>query len=194
MTQNNLPSSGISRVVQGLEAINQFIGQTIAWATLLMVLMTFMVVVMRYAFSMTFIAIDESVVYLHALVFLLGAAYTLQKDEHVRVDVFYRGFSLKTRVWIDFIGTLVFLIPVCVYIFVMSYDYVSLSWRISETSTEAGGLPLVYLLKSLLLVMPALMLIQGLAWLLSQANFLFFKGPAPKLHNPDPLLKNEAEI
>lgn len=137
-------------------------GQAVAWLTLLMVLLTFLVVVLRYGFDLGWIALQESVTYLHALNFMLGAAFTLKHDGHVRVDIFYQKFGPRGRAWVDLLGTLLLLLPVCLFILIASWGYVAESWAVRESSGEAGGLPLVFLLKSILLLMPVLLLIQGL--------------------------------
>ena len=129
-----------------------------------MVVLTFVIVVLRYGFNIGSIALQESVTYLHAMVFLLGAAYTLRRDEHVRVDIFYQRFSERRKALVDVAGTLLFLIPCCFYIFWVSLDYVEASWSIYEGSREAGGLPAVFLLKSLIPLTAALLGLQGLAF------------------------------
>lgn len=149
--------------IDRLEAINKVTGVAVSWLTLGMVIITFLVVVLRYIFDFGSIAMQESIIYMHASVFLLGAAYTLQKNAHVRVDIFYQKLSAKHRAWIDLFGTLFFLTPTMLFIFIISWQYVSESWGVLESSREAGGLPGVYLLKSTILIMTTLMLIQGLA-------------------------------
>ncbi len=146
-----------------LEAIAEWSGRAVAWLTLGMVLVTFLVVLLRYAFDLGWIAMQESVTYMHAVVFMLGAAYTLKHDGHVRVDIFYRAFSPRTRAWVDLFGVLVLLLPTCGFIIWIGWDYVASSWSVSEGSREAGGLPGVFLLKGLILLMPALLLLQGIA-------------------------------
>jgi len=144
------------------------VGQAIAWLTLFMVLTTSIIVVMRYAFDAGLIWLQESLTWMHAMVFMLGAAYTLEKDEHVRVDVFYREMTRSGRAWVNLLGTAFFLLPLCGFIAYESYGYVSASWQIRETSMNSGGLPYpaVPLLKSALLVMPALVGLQGLSVIL----------------------------
>ncbi len=153
-------------LIQKLEQISEQTGRAVAWLTLLMVLITFIVVVLRYLFDTGSIALQESITYLHAFVFMLGAAYTLKHEGHVRVDIFYRKMTPRQRARVDFFGTLLLLMPVCLYISLISWDYVLTSWSLMEGSQEAGGLPLVYLLKSTMLVMTLLILVQGLAQLL----------------------------
>jgi TRAP-type mannitol/chloroaromatic compound transport system permease small subunit len=151
-------------IIQAIDRLNEWIGHAVAWLTLVMVAVTFGVVVLRYGFDIGSIAVQESVTYFHAMVFLLGAAYTLRRDEHVRVDIFYQRLSERRKALVDVAGTLLFLIPVCVFIFWISLEYVVNAWSIREGSREAGGLPAVYLLKSLIPLTAALLTLQGLAF------------------------------
>ncbi len=137
--------------------------RSVHFLTLLMVLVTFAVVVLRYGFDLGWIAMQESVTYLHAANFMLGAAFALRHDAHVRVDIFYQKFGPRGRAWVDLLGTLFLLLPVCGFILYASWDYVRESWQLMEGSQEAGGIPAVWLLKSLLLAMPVLLILQGLA-------------------------------
>ncbi|MGK2924673.1 MAG: TRAP transporter small permease subunit [Lysobacterales bacterium] len=137
------------------------LGRAVAWLTLLMTLLTFAVVMLRYGFNLGWIWLQESVTYLHALVFMVAAAWAFQTDDHVRVDIFYRDRSERYRSWVDLAGTLLLLVPFCLFLIVIAWDYVAASWATREASREAGGLPLVWLLKSLILVMPLLLLLQS---------------------------------
>lgn len=137
------------------------LGRAVAWLTLLMTLLTFGVVMLRYGFNLGWIWLQESVTYLHALVFMVAAAWAFQTDDHVRVDIFYRDRSERYRSWVDLAGTLLLLVPFCLFLIVIAWDYVAASWATREASREAGGLPLVWLLKSLILVMPLLLLLQS---------------------------------
>lgn len=150
-------------IVQTIDRINDVIGRGIAWLTLVMVLVTFMIVVLRYTFSIGWIAMQESVIYLHALVFMLGAAYTLKQNAHVRVDIFYEKMSARTKAWVDLSGALLLLAPFCLFIIVISWNYVGLSWSLLEGSRDAGGLPAVFLLKTTIPVMAGLLMLQGIA-------------------------------
>ena len=161
----------IERIIDGL---NEWVGRAISWLTLFMVLVTFTVVVLRYGLSIGSIAAQESVTYMHAMVFLVGASYTLKHNGHVRVDIFYRKMSAQRQAWVDLLGSVFLLLPVCGFIFWASWDYVMTSWSFKEGSPEAGGIPAVYLLKTLLLIMPALMVIQGTAHFLQ--NLLKLRG------------------
>ncbi len=151
-----------------LDRFSAAVGKASAWLTLVMVIVTFTVVVMRYVFDAGLIWLQESVVWMHAFVFMVGAAYTLQQEEHVRVDIFYRAMSSRRRAWIDLIGVLVFLLPLCVFLVWKSLSFVELSWQLHEASRESGGMPypLVPLLKSILIVMPVMLGLQAVSMLL----------------------------
>ncbi len=150
-----------------LEALSEWLGRAVAWLTVAMVLVTVGIVVARYGFGGGSIAVQESVLYMHALVFLVGAGYTLKHDKHVRVDIFYQAMSPRRRALVDLLGSLLLLLPVCGFIFWISLDFVAASWSMNrgqgEASAEAGGLPYVYLLKTLIPVAAALLALQGLA-------------------------------
>lgn len=126
-----------------------------------MVVITFSVVVLRYIFDIGWIALQESVTYLHAMVFLVGAAYTMKHEAHVRVDILYSRFNQRTRAWIDLCGALFLLLPFMFFLCAVSWEYVADSWGVMEGSREAGGLPGVYFLKSLILLMAGLLTLQA---------------------------------
>lgn len=151
------------RLASLLDALAERIGRLVSWLTLGMVLATVTVVVMRYAAGVGLIWLQESVNWMHSLVFMLGAAYTLKADEHVRVDVFYRGMSERRKAVINLAGTILFLLPLCAFLLVESWQYVATSWRIAERSREAGGLPMIYLLKTVIPVMAVLLALQGIS-------------------------------
>lgn len=137
------------------------IGKSVAWLTLLMVLLTFLIVVLRYGFNLGWIWLQESVTYLHAMVFMMAAAWAWQTDDHVRVDIYYRERSSRQKAVIDLVGTLIFLVPVCLFLLLVSWNYVAVSWAGQEGSREAGGLEWVYWQKSLILVLPGMLLLQA---------------------------------
>ena len=157
-----------------LDRFSATTGRAASWLTLCMVLVTFVVVVMRYVFDAGLIWIQESVVWMHAVVFMLGAAYTLQEEEHVRVDIFYRDMSARRRAWVDLLGVLVFLLPLCAFLGWKSLDFVIQSWAIGETSREPGGLPYPFipLQKSVILLMPVAVALQGLSLFLKSLRTL----------------------
>jgi TRAP-type mannitol/chloroaromatic compound transport system permease small subunit len=152
----------------------------VSWFTLFMVLLTFLIVVLRYGFNLGWIAMQESVMYLHGMVFLLGAAHTLRVNGHVRVDIFYRRFSPKNQAKVDLFGSLLLLMPVNIFIFMVSFDYVMRAWRVMETSQEAGGIPGVFLLKSLILLFSLTMLLQGVAEVCRNVAKLSLDKPSSK--------------
>ncbi len=148
-----------------LEQINRMAGRGIAWLCLAMVIVTSIVVIERYWFASGSIRMQESITFMHALVFMLAAAYTLAAGDHVRVDVFYGRMSARNKAWADLCGTLVLLLPFCVFLLWTSWDYASLSWQIREASQEAGGLPYPFpaLLKSTIPLTAVLLILQGIA-------------------------------
>ena len=128
-----------------------------------MVILTALIVIMRYLFDLGWIWMQELVVWMHAAVFMLAAAYTLALDEHVRVDILYRKLSRRGRAWVDTLGVLLLLLPTCGWILYTSFDYVGDSWRIMESSRETGGMPGLFLLKTLIVITPILLALQGMA-------------------------------
>ncbi len=146
-----------------IDRLNERIGRIVSWLTVAMVLVTCVVVVARYFFDAGWIWLQETVTWMHSVVFMLAAAWALSLDEQVRVDVFYRDMPARRRALVDIGGVFLLLIPFCVFLLVSSFGYVSTSWRIGEASREAGGLPGLFLLKSVILAMPVLLILQGLA-------------------------------
>ncbi|WP_447530319.1 TRAP transporter small permease subunit [Vreelandella sp. TE19] len=164
------------RLLRALDGLTEGVGRAIAWLVIVMMLVQFAIVVLRYVIGTNSIVMQESVMYMHAAVFMLGSAWTLKHDGHVRVDIFYRKLSSRARAWIDFLGTLFLLIPVALFIAIGSVHYVASSWAILERSPN-GGIPAVYLLKTLILVMVGLLLLQAVAQLIRQA--LIIRGALP---------------
>jgi TRAP-type mannitol/chloroaromatic compound transport system permease small subunit len=167
-----MSESALKSLSLRLDRIAELVGNAAAWMALALVLVTFTVVMLRYLFQLGWIAMQESILYLHASLFLLGAAYTLKKDGHVRVDIFYRGFSAKRKALVDLLGSLLLLLPVCSFLLWASWDYVTIAWSIHEGSQEAGGLPYVYLLKTLIPVAVLLLILQGISQALSSLSTL----------------------
>ena len=156
-----MKASLLTATLRGIDLAVIWVGRAVAWLTLLMVLVTVVVVVLRYFLGIGWIWLQESVTWMHATVFLLAAAYTLARDEHVRVDIFYSRYSDRTRAWVDLLGSLLLLLPVMVFIVLISWRYVADSWSVLEGSREAGGLPAVFLLKSLIIVMAVMLSLQA---------------------------------
>ena len=155
----------LNKIETLINSTNELVGRSVAWLVTAMVIITFLIVVMRYGFNFGSIAIQESVVYFHAIVFMLAIAYTYKHNAHVRVDIFYASFSDSKKAWVDFLGTLFLLVPFCIYLIISSWEYANNSWKLLEGSREAGGLPLVFVLKTLVPLMPALLLLQAIATL-----------------------------
>ena len=130
-----------------------------------MILLIFGVVILRYFFGVGWIWLQEIILWMHALIFLLVAPYALEEDAHVRVDVFYRKWSKKSQAWVNLLGAILFLCPFSLFLFISSLDYVTTSWSIAEASRDAGGLPypFISLLKSTIPVTAFLLFLQGLA-------------------------------
>ena len=148
---------------QKLDAFAQFVAQRIAWLTVIMVLVTSGIVLVRQLFNLNSLAAQESVTYMHALVLMVAMAYTLKEQGHVRVDIFYRGYSPLKKAWVDLLGSILFLLPFAVITFIISWGFVEQSWGMLEGSGDAGGIQGVYLLKSLLLVNSVLLALQAVS-------------------------------
>ena len=131
-----------------------------------MVLITCLVVIMRYGMDMGSVFLQDVVLYLHGSLFLLGAAFALKRGAHVRVDIFYRNFNKSKKALVDLLGNVIFLQPVCWTILFYSWGYVEFSWKIMEVSPEPDGLPFVYIQKSLLIAVAVLLSLQSLSEIL----------------------------
>jgi len=175
-----MSSASLLSLSDRLDRVSTTIGRNVAWLGLGLVLVTFVVVIVRYLFDSGSIALQESALYLHATLFMLGAAWTLKIDGHVRVDVLYRHFSARGKATADLFGTLIFLLPTCGFLLWISQDYVAAAWRVREASPEAGGLPFVYLLKTLIPVTVLLLILQGISQLLRRLGELLL--PAGSSH------------
>lgn len=153
----------LRRAGERLDAINRTIGSGARWLALAMLLVQFGVVVLRYVFGSSYIAFQEAVIYLHAALFMLCIGYTLLLDGHVRVDVFYSEMSARRRAAIDFFGSILFLIPTCLALLWFTWRFAANSWAIREGAMSVGGIPAVFVLKSLVPLMAVLLLIQGIS-------------------------------
>ena len=154
--------------------INIALGKLFSWSLLLMVVLTFFIVILRYWFNLGFIWMQELVRYLYASVFMLCAAYTLANDEHVRVDIFYSKLEERKKIIVNVVGALIFLIPVCLCILYYSYTYVINSWIQLEGSLEERGLHAVYLLKTLIWAFAIMLTLQSI-YIISQGAFKLFR-------------------
>jgi TRAP-type mannitol/chloroaromatic compound transport system permease small subunit len=168
-----------------VDRINDAVGRAVAWLTLSMVLITFLVVILRYGFALGWVWVQEFYVWLHGIVFMAAAGYTLLRNEHVRVDVFYRPRSRRFKAWVDLFGVLFLLLPFVMTIAILSWSYVVISWVRLEESYEAGGMPGLFLLKSMILVFCALVGLQGLS--LAARSVLVLAG-----HGEDEIMQPKA--
>jgi TRAP-type mannitol/chloroaromatic compound transport system permease small subunit len=155
-----------------INRLTNLLGRAVSWLTIAMIIAVVVTVISRYFFEIGSIALQESVTYLHATIFLMGIAYTLQEDNHVRVDIFYRNFSIKRKALVNLFGGVFFLIPVNILVLYYSWDYVWASWAIRETSAENNGLPFIFLLKTLIILMPITLSLQGVAEIIKSITLL----------------------
>ncbi len=165
-------------IIRIINLINKLIGETVSWLTLFMVLITFLVVVLRYGFNIGFIWMQESVRFMYAAVFLLCAGYTLLKDKHVRVDVLYLNLSERSKAIVDLLGSVFLLLPVCFVIFYYSWSYVINSWQQMEGSIEERGLHLVFIMKTFIWLFAILVSMQSLATIIN--SFIILKNKKDK--------------
>ncbi len=166
----------LARFVRLVDRLTETVGRGVAWLTLAMVLTTFLVVLLRYGFALGWVWMQESYVWLHGTVFMIGASYTLLHDDHVRVDIFYRPASRRRKAVVDLFGVFVLLLPVLATVSYAGWPYVVESWTKLEGSREAGGLPGLFLLKTVILAFCALVALQGLS--LAARSFLILVGHA----------------
>jgi len=149
------------RIARGIDVLNEWVGRGVAWVTLLLVLVIFVDVVMRYMFRTSFVFTQELEWHLFAFIFLIGAGYTLLHDGHVRVDIIYQRLSPNAKAWVNLIGVLLFLFPGCVMIIVTSFKFVYTSWSIMDDSPDPGGIPFRFIVKGTIPAGFCLLLLQG---------------------------------
>ncbi len=153
----------LTALADRIDRLTTAVGRAVAWLALVVVLLQFALVVARYVFALGSIWLTETVIYAHATLFLLAAAWTLKAGGHVRVDVFYAEASQRTKATIDLIGSLLLLLPFTLVLVWLSVPYAARSWAVLERSQEASGLPLVFVLKTLIPLFAVMMALQGLA-------------------------------
>ena len=153
----------MENISKKIDALNEKIGVLTSYLVIPIILITFFIAFMRYVLDFGNIAIQEIVIYLHAMVFMVGAGYTLKNNMHVRIDIFYSKFSNNNKKIIDFYGTLFLLIPTCIMIFLTSFKYVL-------SSKEAGGLPILYILKFYIILFATILFLQAISELIK--NFI----------------------
>lgn len=177
--------SGLIAVCRGIERVNRVVGQTAAWLALFMVLVQFALVLMRYVFGTGSLFMQESLIYAHATLFMMAAAWTLADDGHVRVDIFYSVASPRRQAAINLFGVVFFLLPMCVLLWWVGYPYVARSWAVLEGSRETSGIPAIFLLKTVILAFVVTLAMQGLVLGLRTAVAVF--GSAPPANDDPPL-------
>lgn len=155
----------INSYVEFVNNINATIGKYTSWLTTVLVLVVVFDVITRYVFNYSSVAIQELEWHLFAILFLMGAAYTLQNDDHVRVDLFYSKFNAKQKAWLNILGTTIFLIPFTLLIIYASQNYVLNSFALNESSPDPGGLPARYILKAFIPLSFTFLLLQGISLL-----------------------------
>lgn len=153
----------LEKIVRLIDGFSDRVGHLVGWLTTLMVLIVFYDTVMRYAFNKGNVGLQELEWHLFAIVFLVGAAYTLKEGGHVRVDILFIKFSNKTKAWVDFLGTLIFLVPFCLMVIYSTQKFVGNSWAVREVSPDPGGLPARYILKTMIPLGFSLLIIQGIS-------------------------------
>ena len=162
-----------ARVMAGrIDRVNLIIGRGAIWLSIAMVLVQFIVVVMRYAFGIGSILMQEAIVYMHAVLFMMAAADTLLAEAHVRVDIFYARLPAARKAAIDLSGNALLVLPFCVLLFLVSIDYVRLSWSVLEGSRETSGIQAVFLLKSVILVFAVQLALQAVSGMIKAAHRL----------------------
>ncbi len=172
------------RIANAIDALNTRVGNAIAWTAFAMVLIQFAVVILRYVFAFSNTALSESIWYLHGLLFMIGAGYTLLYDGHVRVDVFYREASQRYKAWVDLLGSMLFIIPLCILTVWLSWGYVINAWRVLEGSTELAGLPLIFLYKTVIWAFALFVGLQALSIAIKALLYLMRRWPR---YSPGPM-------
>jgi TRAP-type mannitol/chloroaromatic compound transport system permease small subunit len=170
-----LPSRTLT-LADTIDRLNGEIGRAVAWLALFVVLAQFLVVMLRYGFGVGSIWLTESIIYGHAALFMLAAAWTLREGGHVRVDVFYADASPRRKAQVELAGALLLLLPFMLVLAWLSLPYVSRSWAIFETSRETSGIPAVFLLKTLIPLFALTMALQGVSQAIRAVHVLSGQG------------------
>ena len=173
----------LRRLSKTIDQFSSWTGKTIAWLTLIMVLVQLTIVIMRYVFSIGSIALQESVWYMYGIIFMVGAGATYLADEHVRIDVFYDAASERFRAWVNLLGILFLVFPLCFAMVYLSWGYVLNAWAIREGSIELTGLPFIYLLKTVIWVFAFVVALQAVSELIKAIDTLL--GGRPNGHSRD---------
>ena len=162
----------VGRIAAIICLINTVVGTVMSWLAVGIVIVCFTVVVQRYVFAVSHVWLQDLYIWLNGAMFTAVAGFALLRDNHVRVDIFYRDFTPRQKAWVNTLGGIVFLLPLCVMVVAMSWGYVADAWAVRESSPEPGGIPLLYLLKTLLPLMAINLAIAGCADILRGAALL----------------------
>lgn len=155
--------TALLRLATAIDWLNTRVGLGVRWLLLGMLAVQFAVVLLRYVFGTSFIALQEAVIYLHATVIMLSGGYTLLADGHVRVDIFYAEASPRRKAWVNLLGSVLLLMPACTVLLAFTWRFVARSWQILEGPISVGGIPAVFYLKTLIPLFAGLLLLQGLS-------------------------------
>lgn len=168
------------KIAHGIDWINEWLGRLVSWTALGMVVMMTLIVLLRYVFTEGAPWQQESVRFMHGILFLAGAAYAFKHEALVRVDVLYQAMSESRKAWVNIIGTVLFLFPTCVALFYFTWDYVIGSWQILEGSSEYNGMPGVFMFKTFMWICGGSLALQGISYIMHSINVLRHKEhPAP---------------
>ena len=170
----------LNRTAKIIDQINEWVGRKISWLTSVLVLIICGDVVMRYFFNASSDGVFELEWHIFAVIFLLGGAYTLKHDKHVRVDVFYSRFTEKQKAWVNLTGTLLFLLPFCLVVIDASFKFVENSYRFHESSPDPGGLPARFIIKSAITIGFILLLMQSISLIFKSIITIFAPANATK--------------
>ncbi len=162
----------LTRLAHLIDWANHRIGASVAWLSVAMVLVQFLIVLMRYVFGIGSILLQEAVLYMHGCLFMLAAADTLLQNEHVRVDIFYARASAHRKALIDLLGCAFLVLPVCILLLYVSWNYVALSWSVLEGSRETSGIQGIFLLKSVIIVFAVQLALQAVSGMIKNAAIL----------------------
>ena len=173
LEQNKSSNNIFKRICNIINYINRIAGYICSILVVLMTLNVFLVVILRYLFGISFILMQETYVWMHAFIFMLGAGFTYLNDDHVRIDIIYRSSSQIYKTIVDLVGIIFFLFPLLYIIWIFSYPFVYKSWQMNEISREAGGLSMLYLLKFGILLFVILLFLQAISKIINYLLYIF---------------------
>ena len=173
LEQNKSSNNIFERICNIINYINRIAGYICSILVVLMTLNVFLVVILRYLFGISFIWMQETYVWMHAYIFMLGAGFTYLNDDHVRIDIIYRSSSQIYKTIVDLVGIIFFLFPLLYIIWTFSYPFVYKSWQMNEISREAGGLSMLFLLKFAILLFVILLFLQAISKIINYLLYIF---------------------